>query len=486
VDIVLIAAEVAPWSKTGGLGDVCGALPKALAARGHRVMTVAPRYKDYEDAWETTARARIYLFGQHHEVRYYRAVKDGVQHVFVDHVSYRRAGIYGDANGAYGDNLFRFALLSRAGLEAPMHLAAVETDPALRFGERILFHANDWHTGLVPLYLDAIYKPAGRLRGSSTVLGLHNVGHQGQFSAHAFPGLDISSRWWPALDMDGNINLLKCGVTLARRLVAVSPTYAKEVTGPLGFGLGGVIGSRGSDVRGILNGIEPSWDPAVDPHLAARYTPEDLSGKAACKAALQREMGLPVRADVPVLGVVARLDHQKGVDLVLDALPWLLERDLQLVVLGSGSQQLSDRLREAARFAPHRVAVHIGFSEPLAHRIEAGADVFLMPSRFEPCGLNQLYSLKYGTVPVVHATGGLADTVETVDPWRDTGTGWAFRSLTTEAFVEALGWALLTYTRFPEAWARIQRRGMERDYSWGVSAGRYEALYAEALATEGG
>lgn len=483
--VVIVASEVAPWAKTGGLGDVCGALPRALAARGHTVLTVCPRYKDHPDAWDTGVRARIHLFGMFHDVRYFRAVVDGVQHLFVDHLSFHRAGIYGDDQGVYGDNLFRFALLTRAALEAPLRLGGGVLDGVEQpLGEDVVFHINDWHTGLLPTYLEAYYRQAGRYLGATTVLGIHNAGYQGTFEAHSFPGLDLSTRWWPQLDFDGRLNLLKAGVVSARRLVAVSPHYAEEVKGELGFGLGGLFAARGSDLRGILNGIEPAWDPAVDPHLPARYTPDDLAGKAVCKAALQKEMGLPTRAGTPLLGLVARLDPQKGVDLVLEALPWMMQRDLQLVVLGSGSPRLAEELRAAARRFPGRVAVHIGFSEALAHRIEAGADVFLMPSRFEPCGLNQMYSMKYGTVPVVHATGGLVDTVQTFDPARDTGTGWAFRPHSVDALVEALGWALLTFKGFPEAWAGIQRRGMTRDFSWDRSAATYEALYAEALAAE--
>lgn len=485
MDIVFVAAEVAPWSKTGGLGDVCGALPRALAARGHRVMTVSPRYREYPDAWDTGFSARFFLFGQTHDVRYHRSVVGGVQHLFVDHPSFHRSGIYGDSHGAYGDNLFRFALLSRAGIEAPLLVRdAPDGTPPGPFGEAVVYHANDWHTALVPLYLDALYRPARRLRAATTVLGIHNGGHQGTFAAHQFPGLDVSSRWWPSLDFDGHINLLKCGIVSARRLVAVSPGYARELRGELGFGLGGLYEARGGALLGILNGVDDTWDPATDTHLAAPYTAADLAGKAVNKSALQAEMGLPVRADVPLLGIVARLDHQKGIDLVLEAMPWLLGRDLQLAVLGSGSPALAERLRDAMAQAPAKVRVSIGYSEPLAHRIEAGADIFLMPSRFEPCGLNQMYSMRYGTVPVVHATGGLADTVETVDPQRDRGTGWAFRSFSIDAFIDALGWALLTYTKYPDAWRAIQQRGMAKDFSWDRSAAEYEAVYADALEEE--
>ncbi len=480
MNIAIVAAEVAPWSKTGGLGDVCGALPKALATLGHRVVTVAPRYKEYADAWDTGVRALVHLFGHMHEVRFFHAttqVGDAtVHHVFVDHPSYRRAGIYGDSHGAYGDNLFRFALLSRAAIEA---VAMVPLD-GVPMGEDVVFHANDWHTGLLPLYLEAVYRPAGRFPGAGTVLGIHNAGHHGSAPAHEFAGLDVSARWWPAVDFDGRVNPLKCGAVLARKLVAVSPNYAREVATHLGFGLEGVFASRGSDLVGVLNGVDDTWDPRTDKHLAATFSAEDLSGKAACKAALQKELGLPVRPEVPLLGLVARLDYQKGVDLVQAAAPWLMRHDVQLVLLGSGSPPLEHFFREAEHAWPDKARGWVGFNEGLAHRIEAGADIFLMPSRFEPCGLNQMYSMRYGTVPVVHATGGLVDTVETFDPLSERGTGWAFKSFTVEALIEALGWALYTFRNHPSAWRGLQLRGMRKDFSWETSARAYVDIYESA------
>lgn len=495
MNIAFIAAEVAPWSKTGGLGDVCGALPIALAASGaHRILTVSPRYKDYPDVVDTGVRVQLHLFGQNHEVRFFRAVKSSspnCHHLFVDHPSFRRAGIYGDSNGAYGDNLFRFALLSRAGIEAAALVPLFGTPasnggPAsleeARFplGEDVVFHVNDWHTALVPLYLEALYRPAGRFRRAGTVLGIHNAGHQGNFAAHQFPGLDISSRWWPQLDMNGELNLLKTGAVLADKLIAVSPNYAREICGELGFGLGGIFSARGRDLLGIVNGVGEDWNPATDPHIAANFSADDLSGKALCKRALQRELGLAER-DVPILAVIARLDPQKGVDLLMQALPWLMQHDLQLVILGSGNKALEQQMREMEWTYPDKARGWVGFNEALAHRIEAGADLFLMPSRFEPCGLNQIYSMRYGTVPVVHATGGLADTVETLDPSRDRGTGWAFRHFDVQPFIDALGWSLLTWWRFPDAWRAMQQRGMRSDWSWERSAERYEAVYAEVL-----
>jgi starch synthase len=476
--LVVVAAEVAPWSKTGGLGDVCGALPRALASRGHTVMTVAPRYKDYPDAWDTGVRVRIFLFGALHEVGYFQTVHDGVHHLFVDHVSFRRPGIYGDSHGTYADNLFRFALLSRAAIEAPARVPLAEGPGAgVPMGEDVVFHVNDWHTSLVPLYLEALYRPAGRFPGVGTVLGLHNVGHHGTFSAEEFVGLDVAPRWWPALDFGGNINALKTGIVLSRKLVAVSPTYAREITEGLGFGLDGLLHARRHDLHGVLNGVDDAWNPATDTHIAANFDVDDLGGKVECKAALQQELGLPVRPEVPLLGLIARLDHQKGIDLVAQAAPWLLQHDVQLVMLGSGASQWEAFFREAEARWPNKVRGWVGFNERLAHRIEAGADIFLMPSRFEPCGLNQMYSMRYGTIPVVHATGGLADTVETVDPSGARGTGWAFRQYSAEAFIEAIGWALLTYTRFPGAWREIQRRGMSRDFSWERAAAQYERIY---------
>lgn len=473
MNIAVVAAEVAPWSKTGGLGDVCGALPKALAALGHRVLTIAPRYKAYPDAWDTGVRARVHLFGHGHDVAFFHAHTHGVHHLFVDHPSFHRPGIYGDSNGAYGDNLFRFALLSRAAIEAAARVPLDGTP----LGEDVVFHANDWHTGLLPLYLEAIYRPAGRFAAAGTVLGIHNAGHHGTAPAHEFAGLDVSARWWPATDFDGRVNPLKCGATLARKLVAVSPNYAREITSHLGFGLEGIFAARGADLVGVINGVDDAWDPTTDKHIPAHFSADDLTGKAACKAALQAELGLPVRPDVPLLGLVTRLDHQKGVDLLQAAAPWLLRHDVQLALLGSGSPALEQWFREVQRAVPNKVSATVGFNEGLAHRIEAGADVFLMPSRFEPCGLNQLYSMRYGTVPVVHATGGLADTVETFDPAADRGTGWAFRSFSADAFMEALGWALYTYGTFPDAWRGIQLRGMRQDFSWERSARAYERIY---------
>jgi starch synthase len=470
MDICFVASEMTPFSKTGGLADVAGALPVALAGRGHRVLAVTPRYKPVPEARELDTRIRVHLFGRDHEVGFFVVERDGVRWVLVDNPCFHRRGIYGDDVGAYPDNLFRYALLTRAAIEVSAML-----------GDRVLFHANDWHTGLLPVYLEALYRPAGRHRQSGVVLGLHNLGHQGSVPADLFAGLDLPPRWYPLLDMHGRLNPLKAGIVGADALVAVSPTYAKQIQLDHGFGLEGVLRSRSERLVGVLNGIDDVWNPRADPHIAAAFDADHLDGKASCKAELQRSLGLPVRPDVPLIGLVGRLDPQKGIDLVEQITPWLLSQDVQLVMLGSGAARYEAFFRMVEARWPRKARGWVGFSEPMAHKIEAGADIFLMPSRFEPCGLNQMYSMRYGTVPVVHATGGLADTVISADPRHDRGNGWAFREFTAEAFAQAIGWALLTYTRFPKAWAEIQRRGMTTDFSWDHSASLYESIYARVL-----
>ncbi len=472
MDIVWVASEMAPFSKTGGLGDVAGALPKALAARGHRVLAVSPRYKPVPEARELPFRARFHLFGHDHDVRFLAVDKDGVRYLLVDNPCFHRKGIYGDDSGAYRDNLFRYALLTRAAIEAAAHVPAIEG----ALGDDVVFHANDWHTGLLQVFLDAFYRPAGRFRRASVVLGLHNLGHQGTTTADQFGGLDLSPRWWPTLDMSGRLNPLKAGIVSADALVAVSPTYAKQIQHDHGFGLEGVLRMRSERLVGILNGIDATWDPKTDKHLPARFDADDPSGKAACKRALQEELGLPA-VNVPLFGLVSRLDHQKGIDLVEQITPWLMMRGVQLVVLGSGSPKHEEFVRSLQHRWPNQARGRVGFDEPLAHRIEAGIDVFLMPSRFEPCGLNQMYSQRYGTIPIVHATGGLADTVVTVDPHRTDGTGWAFDEFTAEAFARAIGHALTTYAEYPLAWRKIQQNGMRTDFSWDRSASLYERVY---------
>ncbi len=475
--IVSVSAEVTPWSKVGGLADVAAALPAALAARGHRVIGVAPRYQPYDIAWDTQRTARFGLFGAEHEVRCFHAHIDGVDRVFIDHPSLSRGGVYGDEQGVYGDNEVRFALLSRAAIEAVSLLGL----PLPEDGADTIFLAHDWHAALVPVYLAARYRHHGRLARSRSLLAIHNLAHQGVFGPDRFAGLDLEARWWPTLDMGGDVNFLKGGIMAADRVVTVSPTYAAEIQQPwLGCGLDGLLRQRGPVLDGIRNGLDTdAWDPRHDPHLVSTYDADDLSGKAACKAALQRELGLAVDAATPLVAFVGRLDAQKGIDLLLSAVPWLRQQGAQLVVLGSGDPALEQRLRDVA---DDRIKPWIGFSAALAHRVTAGADVLVVPSRFEPCGLTQLQAMRYGTVPVVASTGGLVDTVQSYDPVAGSGQGWRFTAGDGGDLVRALGDALYTYRHWPDAFGGLMRRGMARDWSWAEPAAAYEARMRDALA----
>jgi len=471
MDVLFVASEVAPWSKTGGLGDVVGSLPRALAARGHAVSVVSPRYYGIDvrkPGFEPLNRA-VSVRGEPTTLWLYRA--GGVSFYFVENDRYygSRRGLYGDVHGDYGDNAERFAYLSRAALAAPA---------ALGFRPRIV-HLNDWQTGLVPYLLRHEHGEDLSLARTRTVFTIHNLAYQGIFSKHVIPalGLPWSVFRYEAMEFYDHLSFMKAGLTFADALTTVSPTYAREILTPAGGAqLDAVLRHRAQDLTGILNGIDvQEWDPSTDPHLPAHYSADDPSGKAVDKAELQRELHLPVRPEVPLIGMVGRLAEQKGIDLVTAVLGRLATLDVQVAVLGSGERRMESTFVRASREHPERVAARIGFDEGLAHRIEAGADLFLMPSRFEPCGLNQMYSLRYGTVPVVRAVGGLEDTVEDCDG-DDAGTGFKFREYHPRALWAALARALNAY-RDVAAWRKLMRRGMAQDFSWDRSARGYEELY---------
>jgi starch synthase len=475
MEILFLASEVAPLSKSGGLGDVAGALPAALAARGHAVAVVSPRYGSIDPArhgFEAIHRA-VRVRGELTTLFVRR--RGGLSHYLVEHDHYfgSRRGLYHDHHHEYGDNAERFAYLCRAALEVP---AAFGLKP------RIL-HLNDWQTGLAAWLLRHEHAEDPVLRATRSVFTIHNLAYQGVFTKEVLPALGLP--WevfrFDAMEFHDRLNLMKAGLVFSDALTTVSPTYAGEVQTPEGGeGLDGLLRQRAADLTGILNGIDHAeWDPVTDRHLPAHYDAEGLAGKQACKAALQRELGLPARPDLPLVAMVGRLADQKGVDLVLAAMPELLRRELQLVLLGSGRRDWEEAFAHAARQHPDRLAARIGFDEGLAHRMEAGADIFLMPSRFEPCGLNQLYSLRYGTVPVVRKVGGLADTVQDYDGWKQ-GTGFVFGDYDPRAMLAGLRRAKEAY-RDQRAWGALVRRGMAQDFSWGRSAARYEALYEGLL-----
>ena len=481
--VVMLSPEVYPYAKTGGLADVLAALPPALAAAGVEVTVCVPGYRSALRAAGTPAPGpRLYapIASRMEAAEMVRVPGAPVPTVLLRADRYfDRDGLYGEGGQDYPDNAERFAFFCRAALE---WLRAEREPPDV-------LHVHEWQAALAPAFLRAtaaLYPELGRVR---TVLTLHNLAFQGRFPADHWHVLNLDARYFVPefLEFYGEINFLKAGMVFADALTTVSPRYAAEIQTPaFGEGLDGVLRARGAALRGILNGIDDAvWDPATDPHLPARYRAGDLAGKARCKRALQAELGLDVGDDAPLLGVVSRLAEQKGFDLLAVALPPALEAwDAELAVLGSGEERYERWVHELEARFPGRVGARVGFDEGLAHRIEAGADVFLMPSRFEPCGLNQLYSLRYGTVPIVHATGGLDDSVAEFDPATGTGTGFKFTPYTADAFLVALERALRT-RRDPALWARLVANGMAQDFSWSRAAAEYRALYETLVGGRG-
>ena len=478
--ILVVASECAPFAKTGGLGDVIGALPKALRHRGLDVRVVMPLYAGI--AWDELevldgALAVPGAFGvAHARVRLGKLPGSAVPVYFLEHRRYfDRPDLYGPPGEDYGDNLERFAFLSRGALALCKALGWIPD----------VVHANDWQTALVPVYVNTV-EWGGPLHASASVYSVHNLAYQGVFDGGALfiTGLGAEHYHPGELEHFGTMNLTKAALYHATMLSTVSPTYAREIqTSVHGFGLDGVLASRGADLVGILNGIDTqTWNPATDPAIPARYDAGDLAGKAVCKAALQAEAGLPVDPDVPIFALIGRLTSQKGFDVFADALGRLLTWDLQVVLLGSGGAAIEGFFAQRARERRDRFAAWLGFDEARAHRIEAGADFFVMPSRFEPCGLSQLYSLRYGTPPIVRATGGLIDTVENYDEATGGGTGFVFHDLTADGLANTIGWALATWYDRPRHIGLMRRRAMTRDFSWDRAAEEYERLYRRAFA----
>ncbi|WCJ25673.1 Starch synthase 2 chloroplastic/amyloplastic [Euphorbia peplus] len=488
MNIILVSAECAPWSKTGGLGDVAGSLPKALARRGHRVMVLAPRYGEYAEAVNTGVRKRYKVDGQDFEVLFYQTYIDGVDFVFMDSPMFRHFenNIYG---GKREDILKRMVLLCKAAVEVPWHVPC----GGICYGDgNLVFIANDWHTALLPVYLKAYYRDNGLMQYTRSVLVIHNIAHQGRGPVAEFSYLDLPAHYVDLFKLydplgGDHLNIFAAGLKAADRVVTVSHGYAWELkTVEGGWGLHNIINENDWKLKGIVNGVDTKeWNPKVDVHLKSdgytNYSLESLhTGKPQCKEALQRELGLPVRPDVPVIGFIGRLDHQKGVDLIAEAVPWLMGQDVQLVMLGTGRADLEQLLRQFEGQFPDKVRGWVGFSVKVAHRITAGADILLMPSRFEPCGLNQLYAMMYGTIPVVHAVGGLRDTVKPFDPYNESGLGWTFDSAEPNKLIDAMGNCLLTYRQYKKSWEGLQRRGMTQDLSWDHAAELYEEVLVAA------
>jgi len=484
--ILLVASEVAPFAKTGGLADVAGALPKALAGLGHDVRIMMPKYRGAEapatDSRIVVPTIRMPLGDRTAEGALIEAHgPSGVPVYFLEHEHYyNRDGLYGTADGDYWDNCERFVFFCRAALEGLARLDAAR--PGTRWQPQVI-HANDWQTGLLPVYLRTLYRDHPLLGSLATVFTIHNLAYQGVFWHYDMPmtglGWDLFT---PAgLEFYGKLNFLKGGLVFSDLLTTVSHTYAREIrTAAFGSGLEGVLEARSRDLHGVVNGIDYEiWNPPKDPAIAHPYSADDPEPKAICRETLRRELGLQDAAG-PVLGVVTRLAEQKGMDLVLDALPGILAEGCQLVVLGSGDARLEDAFGAAATAHPGQVAVRLGYDDDLARRIYAGSDAFLMPSRYEPCGLGQLIALRYGGAPVVRRTGGLADTVTEFDPARRTGTGFIFDPFTADALLATVRRAASTY-RQPAVWKALVRNAMAEDFSWDASAREYVTLYRKAL-----
>ena len=478
--IVFAASECVPFAKTGGLADVVGALAPEIAKLGHEVAVYLPLY----------ARVRPHIDGElNYAVRsitipfeyYNRFVgivdgsrREGVQYFFVDCPEmFDRPELYGTRAGDYPDNAERFGLFSRAVLEATKQLGVPD-----------VFHVHDWQAALLPVYLRTVYAGDPALRGAAAVLTIHNAAYQGVFPPVTTERLLLP---WDIFTMDkleqfDRFNFLKGGLVYSDMLTTVSRKYAEEIqTAEFGEQLDTVLRARAADLRGILNGVDyEKWDPATDGHLVAHYSAKNLTGKAACRADLLHAFGLDEVADgTPVIGIVSRFATQKGFDMVQQIAGQLSDREVAVVALGTGEPVYEKFFRDWAYWHKGNVAVEIRYDDGLAHKIEAGADIFLMPSRYEPCGLNQIYSLKYGTVPVVRATGGLDDTIEEWDAKKGTGTGFKFYGYDARDLMAAVDRALAAF-KDKKAWTRLMRNGMAQNYSWEQPAREYVEVYEKA------
>lgn len=487
MNILLATSECVPFAKTGGLADVCGALPVALDGLGHHVSVVLPAYRHVHLAGQPieplnlefivpigskTVTGRLLRSRlPNSQVPVYLVQQDSY---------YDREELYRQDGADYVDNCERFVFLCRAIFEV-VRLLDLDVD---------VLHLNDWQTGLAAAYLDIEYARDPRFAETACLMTVHNMSYQGVFWHWdmLLTGLDWKYFNLHQMEFHGKLNLLKTGMVFADSVNTVSPQYAREIQGkPLGCGLEGVLSHRSDVLSGIVNGVDYAiWNPATDSHLATNYDADSWrAGKAACKAALQAEMGLPVRPDVPLLGFIGRLADQKGLDLVAKLIPGWSERDqAQWVLLGEGEPHYEALLADLARTYSDHVAVHLDFSDPLAHRIEAGVDIFLMPSQYEPCGLNQQFSLKYGTVPVLRAIGGLVNTVtdtNDVTLANRSATGFHFYEHSHLAFEEALNRACNMLTDAPDTWAQLVDTGMRQDRSWARAAGEYVKLYEKTI-----
>jgi starch synthase len=482
MQIAFAASEGVPFSKTGGLADVVGALPRALAALGHQVSVYLPRYRQtkLEDP-ATVVRSITVPFDD--KYRFASIVsggsQGGVRFYFVECPEFfDRDALYGTVAGDYPDNAERYALFSRAVLEGSKIL-----------GVPHIFHCHDWQSALVPVLLRTVYAEDPAFRDAGTVFTIHNMGYQGLFPPETLPLLMLPWDLFTMRKMEffGQVNFLKGALTYSDYVTTVSRKYSQEIqTAEYGFGLEGVLRDRAATVAGILNGVDyEQWSPQADPWIAAKYSPQNLSGKAECRKDLLEAFGV-ANADptLPVIGIVSRFAAQKGFDLIAQIMDRLAREEMIVIALGAGDKPYEEMFIRLNKQFPNKIAVKVAYDNVIAHKIEAGADMFLMPSRYEPCGLNQIYSLKYGTVPIVRATGGLDDTIETWDARTGKGTGFKFTEYVGEALLLTIRQALQAF-RDRTSWQVLMRNGMTKDFSWNTSAREYGKVYERVRALRG-
>ena len=471
--VLYAASEAVPFCKTGGLADVAGSLPPALAAQGVETAVILPLYRLVKERFVDQLTFLCYdyvdLAWRHAYCGLFSLKKDGVTWYFLDNEQYfGRPELYGCA-----DDGERFGFFSRAVVKMLDHLD---------FWPDVI-HCNDWQTALIPIYLKDDGVREERYRSVRTVLTIHNIEYQGRYDPYCLGDLFGLDRGWVddgTLLLDGDLNLLKGAILTADAVNAVSPTYAQELKNPyFAHRMEGILTQCGYKLSGVLNGIDMKlYDPAADPRIAANYTAENISGKAADKAELQKALGLRPEPETPIIAMVSRLVTHKGLDLIREVMGDIMELPVQFVLLGSGDAAYEDFFRHAAERWPERMAIRLGYDEALSMAIYAGADLFLMPSRSEPCGLSQMIAMRYGTVPIVRETGGLKDTVQPYEAWRDAGTGFTFANYSSADMLHVLREAAYLYKDYPDAFARLRRRAMERDFSWNRSAGDYLKIYA--------
>lgn len=482
LNILIAASEVVPYAKSGGLADVTGALPKALRALGHDVRVVMPRYYIVDkEKYALKPHGSLGVpMGSMGEM--WAGVYEGslpgsdVPVYFIDHEAYfGRMGLYEENGFSYIDNDNRFIFFSKA----VMQLAK-----KLRFRPDVI-HANDWHTAAIPVLLNTTYAFDPDFEYTGSLLSIHNLQHQGKFYKGA---MDVLGVGWDRFNADeleefDGINLLKGGIVHADVISTVSRKYAQEIRTPeFGWGLEGLMDAKSYKLFGILNGVDyDEWSPAVDPFIAQTFDIDDLSGKEVCKAALQSSFNLPVRSDVPVIGLVGRLAEQKGIEMLSSAIWRLMQWDIQIVVLGAGEKWAEHFFSDIASKFPDKFGCYIGYRNDIAHQIEAGSDLFLMPSLFEPCGLNQIYSLRYGTIPIVRATGGLDDTIENYQSRHKSGTGFKFYDATPEALLGTVHWAIDTWYNDKEGFHQLRCNAMKQRFDWDVAAKGYDTLYRRVV-----